>query len=177
MEPVAEKIRELAARRHIPEAQLSKWLAMGNRSASSLCEIAERLRLRTGQLARAIDLLDEIAVRDRSTIESILARDEVRRTTILAGSTPARAAAFLAALEKLRFPRLQRMAERLRSEIDALRLPAGISVILPKSLASDEIAIKLVARNPSDLSRLIDALKAREEAIARVFGILGGDEV
>ncbi len=99
-------IRELAARRRLPGAHLDKWLAMDDASRGALAEVAQRLKLRTGQLISAVALLEELSAREGESPAAILAREEIRRASGTPGSAPARAAAFLDALRALRFPRL-----------------------------------------------------------------------
>ena len=84
-------------------------------SRMALLDIAERLNLRTGQLFAAIDLLDEIEIREGASPAQTLAREEIRRACLAQGSGPWRAAAFLEALRKIRFPRLKRGGRALVS--------------------------------------------------------------
>jgi hypothetical protein len=168
-------IRALAAKRHLPDAHLARWLAMEEGSRTAILAVAEQLRLRTGQLVTALELLEEIAVREGETPEATLARTEITRAINLAGSTPARAAAFLEALRTVRFPRLGRTMARLREELAGLGLPAGLSVVLPKDLNADAIVIRLDARTGDELRRLIAALNQKEAGLIRLLGILGGE--
>jgi hypothetical protein len=171
-----DRIRALATRRYLPETHLDRWLRMDEPSRAALLAAAEDLKLRTGQLAGALEMLDEIAVRDGATPAATLARVEVRRAMKAAGSGPARAAAFLDALRAIRFPRLKRTMERLRAELSGLELPPGLSVALPKDLGSDEFEIRIRARTGADLKRLTAALVARYEGLARLAEILGGED-
>ena len=175
-ETTAAAIRACAASRHLPESHLEKWLAMATPSRMGLLDVAERLNLRTGQLVAAIDLLDEIEVRDGVPPAEILLRDEVQRACKLAGSGPWRAAAFIEALRKIRFPRLKLALDRLSSEVAALKLPAGVSVVLPKDLGSDELMIHVSARTGRKLENLIDALAAKKSGLVRIAKLMGGDD-
>jgi hypothetical protein len=175
-ETTAAAIRACAESRHLTEAQTEKWLAMATPSRMALLDYAQRLNLRSGQLVAAIDLLDEIELREGVPPVQILAREEVRRTCALNGSGPWRAKAFLDVLRAIRFPRLKRALENLESEIAALKLPRGASVELPKDLGSDELMIRISARTGRDLESLIDALAARKSALARIVKLMGGDE-
>src|ERR1700688_2931341 len=120
-ETTAAAIRACAASHHLPESHTEKWLAMDTPSRMGLLDIAERLKLRTGQIIAAIDLLDEIEIREGVSPAKILLRDEIHRACTLLGSGPWRAAAFLDALRAIRFPRLKLAVERLSSEIAALK--------------------------------------------------------
>ena len=169
-------IRSLAARRRLPDSHLARWLAMDSGSRAALLDIAERLKLRTGQLVAAIDLLDEICVREGERPTAILSRDSVRRAANGSGSAPARAAAFIDALRAIRFPRLRRAMERMASELAALRLPAGIEVVLPKDLHSDELMVRLQAKTGREMRRLIESLVDRKAGLVQLAEMLSGDD-
>src|SRR5579872_6948441 len=127
-ETTAAAIRACAANRRLDDAHTEKWLAMLTPSRMALLDIVERLNLRTGQLTAAIDLLDEIEIREGASPGQTLAREEIRRACLSQGSGPWRAASFLEALRKIRFPRLRAAVERLSAEVAALKLPSGIRV-------------------------------------------------
>ncbi len=175
-ETTAAAIRACAASRHLPEPNLEKWLAMATPSRMALLDIAERLKLRTGQLIAAIDLLDEIEIREGTSPAATLARDEIRRACALKGSGPWRAKAFLDALRAIRFPRLKLALERLSSEVAALKLPRGVHVELPKDLGSDELMIRVSARTGREVENLIDALAAKKSGLVRIAKMIGGQD-
>lgn len=135
----ASAIRALAERRRLPEAHLGRWLRMAESDGAALLDLATRLNLRTGQLVEALLMLEEVAVRGRITIASVLVRGEVRAALGASGSGPGRATNFIHALRALRFPRLLDLRRRLGEQIRALCLPRGVSVILPRDLNSDEL--------------------------------------
>jgi len=123
VDEIDAKIRMLADQRRLPAAHLERWLAFDEVSRRGLLALARHVRLRTGQLVTALDLLEEIAVREQITVAQVLGRDEIRRIANRSGSGPARASALIEALRKIRFPRLRQMQERLRAEVAALKLP------------------------------------------------------
>jgi hypothetical protein len=173
-ETTAAAIRACAANRHLSEAETEKWLAMPTPSRMGLLNVAERLQLRTGQLVAAIDLLTEIEIREGVSPAEILLRDDVQRACKLAGSGPWRAAAFIEALRKIRFPRLKEAVDRLSAEIAALKLPSGVRVELPKDLGSDELQIRVSARTERQLGYLIDALTEKKPGLVRIAKLMGG---
>ena len=75
----------------------------------------------------------------------------------------------------IRFPRLSAAAERLKAEVAALSLPAGVRVLLPKDLASDELRIELRAKSGAELMRQIEALGKSAAHLKRISGLLGGE--
>lgn len=171
-----DAIRSWAAARHLPDAHLRRWLALTDEDRAALLEIAEALRLRTGQFMTAFELLEESAVRDRTTIAAILARREIRRILDGTGSAPGRARELLDALRAIRFPRLKRTAERLAKEVAALGLPYGVSVVLPKDLGSDEVKVEISAHDGAELERLIDTVGQARAGLIRIADLIGGGD-
>lgn len=178
MADLETEIRELAASRHLPDAHLERWLRMDEPSRAALLEIATALKLRTGQLAVSLDLLDEICIREKTTVAALLSRPVLRRLIDGAGSAPERARGFLEELRALRFPRLREMTARLEDAIAAMRLPRGIAILLPRELASDELTIQLKASDARELDLLIETLVEKRIELGRILAMLGGgDEV
>ena len=168
------EIRITASQRRLSAVHLERWLAMDGASRGALLALARKLGLRTGQIVSALELLEEIAVRERTTVAEVAGRDEIRRAANAPGSAPARASAFLEALRQLRFPRLRAMQDRLRAEIAALKLPRRISVVLPKELGSDDLKISLQARTGDELRTLVAALNRSTAGLERIIEMLGG---
>jgi hypothetical protein len=168
------QIRELAAERRLPQSHLDRWLAMDPPSRAALLDLARILRLRTGQLVTALDIVEEISVREHVTAATILDQPEIRRIAKGSGSAPSRASALLEALRTLRYPLLKRMQGELRAEVSALKLPRGISIDLPKELGSDELSISLRVRSGAELAHLLDALDRSRSGLTRIIEMLGG---
>jgi hypothetical protein len=173
-EQVDAQIRELAAARRLPESHLARWLRMDAASRAALLEVASSLRLRTGQIVTAINTLEEIGVRNHSSVAAILERPEIRRIVHGPGSAPSRASALLEAFRVLRYPRLKQMQDRLRSEVSALKLPRGISIDLPKDLGSDEVTVSMRVRSGAELTQLLGALDRSRPGLTRIIEMLGG---
>jgi hypothetical protein len=168
------QIRVFAAERRLPQSHLARWLAMDTPSRAAMLDIARALRLRTGQLVTTLEMLEEITVRERVTIASVLDRSEIRRIADGTGSTPSRASALLEALRTLRYPRLKKMQEQLRSEVSALKLPRGISIDLPQELGSDELTVSIRVRSAAELAHLLDELERSQPGLTRIIEMLGG---
>lgn len=174
MAAIDHAIRRWAAERRLPRAHLERWLGLGEGDRAALLETAERLRLRTGQFVSAFEMLEEIAVRERSSIAAELARGEIRRTLAAAGSAPGRARQLLEALRARRFPRLKRATERLAAAVARLGLPPGIRVVLPRELSSDEVRVEISAHGAEEMARLIDALAHSRDGLERLADLAGG---
>ena len=168
------QIRELAAERRVPSSHLDRWLDMDPKSRAAMLDIALALRLRTGQLVTALEMVEEISVRDHITVAAILDQPEIRRIANGSDSAPSRARALLEAVRTLRYPLLKKMQEQLRSEVSALKLPRGISIDLPKDLGSDELTVSLRVRSGAELAHLLDALDRSRSGLTRIIEMLGG---
>jgi hypothetical protein len=169
-------IKTWAQEHRLPPAAIERWLALGEADALAILTAARDLHLRTGQMLTALDLLAEIAVREREGPASILARDELRAIMTGGGSRPERAAALIEKLRELRYPRLARTRARLEEAVAAMRLPRGLAVVLPRDLSSDEVMIRLTARSPAELENLLAALSGRTEKLKALLRMLGGSD-
>ena len=178
MTDVDNEIRSLAAAKRLPDSHLEKWLHLDQPGRVAVLEVARSLKLRTAQIVTALDLLDEISIREGQPVGTLLARPSIDRLTTGAGSAPARAHAFLEELRAMRFPRLRETIERLEAALAALRLPQGIKVVLPRELSSDELTIQLTVSNAEGLERFLNMLMEKRGELARILSMLGGgDEV
>ena len=169
-------IREWAEMRHLPESHLERWLALPEADSSALRETAERLHLRTGQFVTAFVLLEEIAVREKVNLASVLARSEIRRILEGTGSAPGRARMLIDQLRAMRFPELKRTTDRIRSEVAALALPRGINVLLPRDLNSEELRIEISAHSGAEMEKLIEAIAKRAAGLRRIAAMVGGED-
>jgi hypothetical protein len=167
-------IRELAAARRLPDSHLARWLEMDEPSRTAFLDIVRTLRLRTGQIVTALDTLDEIGVREGTTITAILERREIRRIADGSGSAPSRASALLEALRALRYPRLKRTQDELRARISVLKLPRGVSIDLPKNLGSDELTLSLRVKSAAELTSMVEALDRSRPGLTRIIEMLAG---
>ncbi len=169
-------VREWAAEHHVPQAALDRWLEFGETGALAILTVARDLRLRTGQLLGALEMLADIGMREGQGVASILARTELRPIIRGGGSHPERASALIDKLRELRYPRLARTRAKLESEIAAMRLPPGLTVVLPKDLSSDEVMIRMTVRTAGELDKLSAALMEHREEIKALIEALGGSD-
>jgi hypothetical protein len=171
-----EAVRAWAAEHHLPPAAVDRWLALGRTDALAIVAVAQELRLRTGQLLNILELLDEIGVREGEGAAGILARDELHRTIHGSGSRPERASALVDKLRELRYPQLSRTRTELERAVAAMRLPRGLTVVLPKDLSSDELLVRLTAHSQSEFEKLLQALVDNREPIQALIAKLGGSD-
>ncbi len=173
-EELRREVRSWAETRRLDRAHIDRWLALDAASASALLRAASALRLRAGQARAALEMLEEIALREGADAASVLARPRVKRILEGAGAAPARARAFVDELKAMRFPRLGRALERLRNEVAVLKLPRAVILTLPKDLGSDELRIELRVHTGEELREAMRALESRFDSIERILELIGG---
>jgi hypothetical protein len=124
-----------------------------------------------------LDWLEEISVRDGSTIANLLTRDDIRRPLGSKLSRNDKLKAVKDALRKVRYPRLSRLEENLRAAVKELDLGQRVRVSFPPALEGDEVTIEIKARNVKELVDSLARLRQRldEGGVQRVFDLL--DEV
>jgi hypothetical protein len=171
---IAKAVRAWAEPRHLDRAHLERWLAQDAYSAASILDAASRLRLRVGQLQGALEMLEEIALVDKTQVSAVLARAPLKRILEGVGPAPARARALIDELRAMRFPRLGRALEQMRAEVAALKLPRTVAVALPKDLGSDELRIEIRARSGTEFRDSLRALEEKADAVERILDLLGG---
>jgi hypothetical protein len=173
-EHIAKAVRAWAEPRHLDRAHLERWLALDAYGAAAILDAAARLRLRVGQLQGALEMLEEIALVDKTQVSAVLARAPLKRILEGIGPAPARARAFVDELRAMRFPRLGRVLEQMKAEIAALKLPRTVAVALPKDLGSDELRIEIRARSGPEFRDSLRALEEKADAVERILDLLGG---
>jgi hypothetical protein len=171
---IAKAVRAWAEPRHLDRAHLDRWLELDAYSAASVLDVAGRLRLRVGQLQGTLEMLEEIALVDKTQVSAVLARAPLKRILEGAGSAPARARAFVDELRAMRFPRLGRALEQIKAEVAALELPRTVAVALPKDLGSDELRIEIRARSGTEFRDSLRALEEKAHGVERILDLLGG---
>jgi hypothetical protein len=169
-------IRRWAADKHLPDTALARWLELDETAGAAILALTRELRLRTAQLATALELLEEIALRENRGLVAILESDPIRSAIAAAGSAPARASRMLEALRAIRFPRLTRLRGELEARLRGLGLPATLKVRLPRELSSDELTLELRARTRTELEEGLQALERIGPELARIVERLGGDD-
>lgn len=167
-------VRQWAVEHHLPQAAVERWLRFEEADARALLEVARELHLRTGQLLSVLEILEEVGVREQAAAASVLGREDLRRIIRGGGSRPERASALLDKLREIRYPRLSRARAKLEEAVAAMRLPRGLTVVLPRDLGSDELMVRLTARSAGEFEKLLQALADRREQIKSIIETLGG---
>jgi GT2 family glycosyltransferase len=175
-EQTVNRLRRWAESKHLSELHLQKWLNIDEPGRTRLLEIAETLKMRGGQCIAALELLEEISVRESRSIAEILELPLLRKILSAKDSGPGRARAFLDQLRALRYPRLKRANELIANELRGMKLPPCIKVTLPRDLASDELRIEIIVRGRAEMEQALRSVSAKAADLMRLAAIIDGSE-
>lgn len=173
-EVIESRLREFAEEKSLPLAHVQKWLALDEPGRTRLLEMAETLKMRTGQCVAALALLEELSIREGQTIAEILDRPTLRRILNSRGSGPGRARLVLDELRALRYPQLNRATQRLAEQVAALNLPATIKIVLPRELASDEVRVEIAVHGKAEMEQALGSVIAKSRDLVRLAELLAG---
>jgi len=142
-----------------------------------LAEIAFALKVSENQLRDAMDWLEEIALRDQSTIHEILGGSVI--TEIHTDPRLGRAdkvKRIKDQLRRIRFPRLAETEDAIQKRIQSLKLQPEIRVSLPPGLEGGRIQVEISAASREELKRASKKLSdaTENELTAEIFTLLSG---
>ena len=126
-----------------------------------------------------MDWLEEIALRDRRSIEAILASKSVEdfATDPRLGRAD-RLKRIKEQLRRLRFPRLAETEDAIRGKIQDLKLHPEIRVTVPPGLEGGQLRIEFAAASHAELKQLATKLtEAADKGIMpEIFDLLAGQK-
>jgi len=142
-----------------------------------LAEIVFALKVSENQLRDAMDWLEEIALRDQSTIHEILGGSVI--TEIHTDPRLGRAdkvKRIKDQLRRMRFPRLAETEDAIQKRIQSLKLQPEIRVSLPPGLEGGRIQVEISAASREELKRASKKLSdaTENELTAEIFTLLSG---
>ena len=177
MSSVSEHITTYAHVRRLSPQTLARWQAWSEEEQTALLAVAQDLQLGENHLRDFLDWLEEIRARDGGTVQEILLRKEISQPMQTKLPRNDKLKAVKEALRRIRYPRLSRLEEELRSTVKALALGDRIQVSFPPSYENEEITVELKVRNLKELTDNLHHLQQRVEdgSLQRLFEIF--DEV
>src|SRR4249919_3167478 len=171
------EIRQYAKDKGFHPQTLKRWLGWDQSARDTLFRLAVGPRVGENHLRDLIDWLEEIALRDQSTIEEILASKPI--TDIESDSRLGRADKLKRVkeeLRRLRFPRLVQIEDSIRARIQEIKLHPEIRLTVPPGLEGGKLRVELSASSPEELKRLTTKLAeaASTDAARQIFALLTG---
>ena len=171
------EIRHYARGKGFHPQTLERWLGWDDLARDSLFRLAASLRIGENHLRDLMDWLEEIALRDQSKIDEVLADkriNEVESDPRLGRTDKLKRVK--EEIRKLRFPRLAQIEDSLRARIQEIKLPPEIRLTVPRGLEGGKLQIELSVSNPQDFKRLAGKLAeaADSNAVCEIFTLLAG---
>lgn len=154
---------------------LKRWLGWDQTARDSLFRLAAGLKIGENHLRDLMDWLEEIALRDHSTIEAILVSKRI--TDIESDPRLGRAdklKRIKEELRRLRLPRLAQLEDSIRERIQELRLHPEIRLTVPQGLEGGKLRVELSASSPEELEKLSTKLveAAGTDTVRQIFALL-----
>lgn len=172
-----QQIREYAEARGFHPQTIARWIAWDPRASAALYRIAVSLKVSENHVRDLMDWLEEIAIRDGSTIDRIL--DD--RSVSAAEADPRLGRAdklkrIKDAVRRLRFPRLAQTEDAVRGRILELKLHPAVSLSAVPGLEGGRLRVEFGAASEEELkkhlARLMDA--ADKDTTREIFALLNG---
>ena len=139
--------------------------------------LAASLKIGENHLRDLMDWLEEIALRDQSSINEILASKAI--SNIASHPRLGRAdklKRIKEELRRLRFPRLTYIEDSIRTRIQELRLGGKIELSVPTGLEGGCLHVEFNASSQEELKRITGKLAeaAEKDSVREIFALLGG---
>jgi len=171
---LADQIVAYAQHKHLSAQVLARWQAWTEEDQAALLPFAEELQLGENHFRDFLDWLEEIVLRDGGTIRGVLSRAEVHRSLEVKLSRNDKLKAVKDVLRRIRYPRLSRLEEDLRTAVKALDLGGRVRVSFPPSFEGDEVTVEIKVRNVEELHDSVTRLRQRldDGRLQRMFDLL-----
>ncbi len=175
---LSEEIASYGRERGIHAQAVQRWLALGEADQRALLGLARSLRLGGNHFNDFLDWSVEISLRDRCSIASVIDGEELAPT--LSDSRLGRNDRLKhakEALRRLRYPRLTRIEDEVRSRLRTLKLDPRIRITVAPGLEGG-LKVELQAGGVEALVRLAREVESLAgNATAReVFALMEGEE-
>lgn len=174
------QIRQYGKSKGFHPQTLERWTNWDQAARDALFRLTTNLKLGENHMRDLMDWLEEIALRDRLTIEAILATESI--TEIESNPRLGRAdkvKRIKEAVWRLRFPRLAQTEDLIRARIQELKLHPGIRLTTPAGLEGGRLRVELSAATSEELKGLTDKLAAATgtNTVREIFALLAGESV
>jgi hypothetical protein len=171
------EIRAYAQEKGFHQRTLARWLGWEQGDRDALGDLALRLRMSENHLRDMMDWLEEIALRDHTTIHRILSTKAVHdKTTDPRLGRADKVKQIKEQLRRLRFPRLVETEDEIRNKIQELNLHPEIRLSVPPGLEGGRLCIEFCAASAPELRALTTRLcEAAGTSLApEIFDLLAG---
>lgn len=173
-----EQIRQYAQEKGFRPSTLERWLSWAETDKDALFGLAGALRIGENHVRDLIDWLEEISLRDGTTIREILAAGPVPgiQTDPRLGRAD-KLKRIKEQIRRVRFPRLSATEDLVQTRIRDLGLKAPIKLTAPPGLEGGRLYIEFHAASHQELRELIGKLAeaAKNITMTEIFALLRGE--
>ncbi|MSP38957.1 MAG: hypothetical protein EXR70_10750 [Deltaproteobacteria bacterium] len=170
-------IRGYAAAKSFHPQTLERWLGWGSADGEALERLALALKIGENHLRDLMDWLEEVALRDGVSIQSLLNAkvvDDIATDPRLGRAD--RLKRIKEHIRRLRYPRLAETEDAIRAKIQELKLAPEIRLSVAPGLEGGNLRVEFSAVNVTEFKRLAEKLsQAAEKTLpAEIFSLLAG---
>jgi hypothetical protein len=173
------EIRTYATGKGFHPQTVERWLSWDAADGGALERLAFALKISENHLRDLMDWLEEIALRERIAVHTILASKAIAdiETDPRLGRAD-RLKRIKEHVRRLRFPRLAETEDAIRAKIQELKLHPEIRLSVAPGLEGGDLRVEFSAANYDELKRLAEKLRqAAEKSLpAEIFALLAGQE-
>jgi len=174
------EIRDYSKAKGFHPQTLERWLSWQPDDAGALARLAISLKISENHLRDLMDWLEEIALRDRLSIQAILASKSVddSATDPRLGRAD-RLKRIKEQIRRLRFPRLAETEDAIRAKIQDLKLHPEIRLTVPPGLEGGQLLIEFAAASHAELKQLTTKLTEATDrgGMPEIFDLLAGHTI
>ena len=174
------EIRQYAKEKGFHLQTLDRWLGWDQLARDTLFRLAVGLKVGENHLRDLMDWVEEIALRDQSTIAEILTwKPIVDIESDLRLGRADKLKRVKEELRRLRFPRLAHLEDSIRVRIQELKLHPEIRLTVPQGLETGKLRVEFSVSTPEELKKLTAKLAEVTSAnsIREIFALLAGEAV
>jgi len=171
------QIRDYARSKGFHPQTLDRWLSWDQPDREALLSLVVELKMGENHQRDLMDWLEEIAQRDESKVQGLLASKVIKDIE----SDPRLGRAdklkrIKDQVRRLRFPRLAQTEDLIRAKIQELKLYPEIKVTVPPGLEGGRLRVEFSASSHDQLKKQLAQLTeaAENNSLAEVFGLLTG---
>jgi hypothetical protein len=176
--PVME-IRDYSRSKGFHRQTIERWLRLPEEDQTAVLELVRQLKLGENHLRDFLDWLEEITLRDRVPIYTVLNNE-----ALIKALSDARLGRndklnrVKEELRRIRFPWLCQVEDSIHERIRDLKVKRGIRMTVPRGLEGAALTVELRATTHEEFKRRIQELMeiAEKPSLHEIFGLLTARE-
>jgi ParB-like chromosome segregation protein Spo0J len=137
----------------LEQAQMLSELTPENR-LPVLTNVLLRYKLNNNESRQVINNIEEIALRDLKSIEEVVYDAESAMAAEKRGKNELRGQ-----LKRMRYPSLSKVEEKYNSEVDNLKLPKEVNLLVNQFFEGNDIEFRMKVKSPEQLSEILSSLE------------------